>query len=121
MSKREQELEHFIRDWHWDDDSHRLAQAFGRYIFEFLDNLHEQGSSERTIRKHRDNCWNIGIFECQYGYHDSFVPHQIFSSPEADHEYEFKRKVSTSKYALNSYRSTWRQLYKYTKQRGTIS
>ncbi|MDJ0536747.1 MAG: hypothetical protein QNJ70_30380 [Xenococcaceae cyanobacterium MO_207.B15] len=64
MSKEEnQELENFIQDWYWDEKSHKFAQNFGLYLFQFIAHLQEMGLSERTVRKHRSNCWSIGIFE----------------------------------------------------------
>ena len=121
MSDEEnQELENFIQDWHWNKKSHKVAQDMGLYLFQFIDHLYEQGLSKKTVQKHIDNCWSIGIFECQYGYKDEFSPGIVFSSSDADYEYEFKRKMSDSKYAVNSYRSTWRKLYKYTKALGHL-
>lgn len=120
MNAENQELEDFIQDWHWDEKSHKFAQNFGLYLFQFISHLHQQGLSEKTVRKHRNNCWCIGILECQYGYKDEFSPSAVFSSPKAWYEYEFKRKVSDSKSAINSYRATWRKLYQYTKALGYL-
>ncbi len=119
-NEENQELEDFIQDWHWDEKSHKFAQDFGLYLFQFVDYLYEQGLSEKTVRKHRSNCWCIGILECQYGYKDEFSPGAVFRSPYAWYESEFKRKVRDSKYAINSYRSTWRKLYNYTKALGLL-
>ena len=48
MSKEEnQELEEFIQDWHWDEKSHKFAQDFGLYLFQFIDYLYEL----RTFRQ----------------------------------------------------------------------
>lgn len=112
------ELERFISDWHWDEKSHVYAIDIGNYLFQFLDKIEEEGLSEKTIRNHTDNCWHIGILECNYGYNDKFDPGNVFFSPEASFEYEFQRKVSDSNYAVSSYRSTWRKIYKYTKALG---
>jgi hypothetical protein len=121
MSNEEnQELEDFIEDWHWDEKSCKFAQDIGLYLFQFIDHLYEQGLSEKTVRKHTSNCWCIGILECQYGYRDEFSPGVVFSSPYAWYEIEFKRKVSDSKHAINSYRSTWRKLHKYTNALGYL-
>ncbi len=90
------------------------------YLFQFIDYLHEQKLSAKTVRQHKSNCQFIGIFECQYGYKDEFSPSSVFRSSDAWYEYEFKRKMSDSKYALNSYRATWRKLYKYTKALGYL-
>jgi len=93
-NEENQELEVFIQDWHWDEKSHEFAQDFGRYLFQFIDHLSEQGLSEKTAQQHTSNCWCIGILECQYGYKDKFSPGVVFRSPEAWYEYEFKRKMS---------------------------
>ncbi|MBE9137056.1 hypothetical protein IQ254_07550 [Nodosilinea sp. LEGE 07088] len=117
-AKAIQEIEEFIEDWHWDDRSHKYAQELCRFLFQFLDSLKQQHLTEKTIRKHTSNCSLIGAFECGYGYRDGFSPGVVFSSPEANYEYEFNRKVSDSKYAMDSYRSTWRKIHNYTKQLG---
>lgn len=114
----EQEIEDFIQDWHWDKKSRTYARELCTYLFQFINELEKQGLSERTISKHTDNCWHIGILECQYGYRNKFVPGEVFYSPDADYVDEFKRKMSDSKYAINSYKSTWRKVYKYTKELG---
>lgn len=115
-----QELGYFIQDWHWDKISHKFARDFGLYLFQFIDHLSDQGLSEKTVRMHSSNCWCIGILECQYGYKNKFSPGAVFSAPEALYEYEFTRKMSDSTYAINSYRSTWRKLYKYTRASGYL-
>ena len=119
-NEENQKLEAFIQDWHWDEKSHRFAQEFGRYLFQFIDYLCERGLSAKTVRRHKGNCWFIGILECQYGCKDEFSPGAVFGSPTALYEYDFRRKVSDSKYALNSYRSTWRKLQRYTKGLGYL-
>lgn len=115
-----QELENFIQDWRWDEKSHEFARNLGRYLFQFIDHLSKQGLTKKTVRQHTDNCWCIGILECQYGYKDEFVPGVVFSSPEAGYEHQFERKMSDSQYAVNSYRTTWRKLHKYTKELGYL-
>jgi hypothetical protein len=119
-SEIDREIELFISDWFWDAKSHQYARELGKFLFQFLDSLEQEGLSEKTIRKHTDNCWLIGTFECKYGYRAKFSPGVVFDSPEADYESEFARKVSDSNYAINSYRSTWRKLYKYTKDLSLI-
>ena len=114
---RDEELEDFIEDWHWDKKSRELARQIGSFLFQFVDYLEEKGLSERTIWKHVDNCWSIGKFECDYGYHESFSP-AIFASEEPSHLYEFRRKMSSSKYAVNSYKATWRKLSRYVRSLG---
>jgi hypothetical protein len=113
------DLERFIRDWHWDKKSHRYARELGAFLFGFLDELKASGLSPKTLRKHRDNCWLIGSFECRSGwdYEERFAPEDLFELPEPAHEAEFVRKVSDSESALESYRSTWRKLYRYARSR----
>ncbi|PJH75017.1 MAG: hypothetical protein CO064_08890 [Anaerolineae bacterium CG_4_9_14_0_8_um_filter_58_9] len=106
-----EELEKFIQDWHWDEASHEIARQMGAFLFQFLDHLEASGLSRQTMRKHESNCWCIGWLECGYGYHDSFTPAIFLGGPS--YENEFRRKVSDSKYALNSYRATWRKLERY--------
>jgi hypothetical protein len=113
------DLERFIADWYWDEKSHQYAQQLGRFLFRFLDILKEQWLSQKTIKKHKDNCYFIGVFECGYGYRDMFSPRTVFGSPDASYEYEFERKASDSEYAMSSYRSTWRKIHKYVKSLGT--
>ncbi|WP_419655491.1 uncharacterized protein Dvar_45750 [Desulfosarcina variabilis str. Montpellier] len=69
-----QEIENFIIDWHWDNISHKFAYELCEFLFGFIDELEKQGLSEKTINKHLDNCWHIGILECGYGYRKKFIP-----------------------------------------------
>jgi len=108
------ELEDFIQDWHWDKKSHVFAQELGTFILNFIDHLEQSGISENTIRKHISNSWSIGIFVCQYGYHDKFSS-EIFEFEDASHLYEFKRKHSDSPNAIASYKATWKKIAKYVK------
>jgi Domain of unknown function (DUF6930) len=107
----EQDLEEFIRDWYSDEPSHKFAREMGLFLFRFLDDLESIGISPQTLRKHTSNCWLIGKFECDYGYHKNFSPKIFLGGPSF--LYEFKRKVSDSKYAVNSYTATWRKLERY--------
>lgn len=109
-----EELEEFIENWYWDKKSYKFAKELGLFLFQFLDNIEQKGLSDRTISKHTDNCWSIGYLECNYGFHKRFTP-EIFACEEADYLYEFERKFSDSKYAINSYKSTWRKLSLYVK------
>jgi hypothetical protein len=116
MSEEEKkELEDFIEDWYYGEQPHKFARDLGGYLFQFIDHLYEQGLSEKTVRKHIDNCWAIGFLECGYGYKDVFSPDKVFYSPDAGYEHEYKRKFSDSKNALSAYRATWKKLYKYAK------
>lgn len=111
-----EELEEWIQDWYFDESSHEFAREMGAFLFEFLDYLETTGLSRRTLDKHASNCWLIGKFECDYGYHDTFSP-EIFVG-EPSFLYEFRRKVSDSKYAIASYQATWRKLAKYVQSSG---
>jgi hypothetical protein len=106
-----QELEDYIQDWHWDDASHEFARQMGAFLFQFLDHLEASGLSRQTMSKHESNCWCIGWLESGYGYHDTFVPDIFLGGPSFLNE--FKRKVSDSHYAVNSYKATWRKLERY--------
>ena len=108
------ELQDFIGDWHWDDASREFARQVGQFLFAFLDDLDAKGFSDRTYKKHVDNCWLIGKFTCDYGYHETFSP-QIFDC-EPSHLYEFKRKVSDAPSAIKSYQVTWRKLARYAQK-----
>ncbi len=110
------ELEAYIADWHWDEKSHEFARQVGQFLFQFLDSLDDSHLSDQTVRKHESNCWCIGWLECSYGYHDTFSPAIFLGGPNFD--IEFKRKVSDSKYAINSYEATWRKLEKYVRSQG---
>ena len=108
------ELEAFIHDWYWDPASHEFAHQVGQFLFAFLDDVEAEGLSDRTVRKHANNCWLIGKFTCDYGYRETFSP-GIFRG-EPGYLGEFKRKVSDSPAALRSYQATWRKLARYVRR-----
>ncbi len=109
-------LEEFIQDWYWDERSHEFARQMGAFLFQFVDYLETTGLSEATMRKHISNCWCIGKLECDYGYRDTFSPSIFLGGPS--YLYEFKRKMSDSKYAIASYEATWRKLARYIRALG---
>jgi hypothetical protein len=98
-----------------------FAKAVGRYLLQFIAHLHEQDMSERTKRKHIDNCWCIGYLKCNFDYQKEFLPGKVFCSPSAGNEHEFIRKFNSSKSATTSYKSTMRKLYAYTKGLGHLA
>jgi len=116
LDPEEQELEEYIEDWYWDEPSHEFARQVGTFLFQFMDYLETTDLSERTIRKHESNCWFIGKLECDYGYHDTFSPEIFLGEPS--YLSEFKRKVSDSRYAIDSYKATWRKLARYVRSLG---
>ena len=116
----DQVLERYIRDWYWDEKSHQFARALGRYLFQFMEHLAQQGLTQRTLRKHHDNCWCIGSLECQYGDRGEFSPGKVFAYPEANYEILFMHKISDAESAVASYCTTWRKLYKYTRALGYL-
>ncbi len=118
--KEEKELEDFIEDWYYGEDMHEFAEALGRHLLGFIDYLQGQDISEKTKRKHTDNCWYIGYLECNFGYRDEFVPGEVFDRSDAPYDYEFKRKFFSSRSAMTSYRSTWRRLHAYTRALGHL-
>lgn len=107
------EIEGYIADWHWDEPSKAYAFELGKFLFSFLDYLDELELSDKTKRNHRSNVYLVGMFEATYGYNDEFYPEDLENGPS--YLYEFERKVSDSKYAVQSYESTWRKLDKYIK------
>ena len=107
-------VERYIKDWNWDATSHEFALQMGRFLLQFIDGLRSSDLSQATIRKHEDNAYLIGALECDYGYHDTFSP-AIFLGRGTAFLYEFKRKMRASKYAIASYKSTWRKIEKYAR------
>jgi hypothetical protein len=69
-----QEVEEFIRDWYYDEQSHEFARQLGTSMLKFLANVESTGLSPKSLRKHMGNCWLIGKFDCDYGYHKAFSP-----------------------------------------------
>ena len=112
---RSAQIDDFIVDWYWDKNSYAFAFNLCAFLFGFMDYLESLGLSERTIKTHSSNCWHIGILECQYGYNNEFKPGLLLGGPS--YLYEFKRKMGDSKYAVDSYCSTWRKLGEYVKQK----
>jgi len=110
------ELEGFIQDWYWDEPSHELARQMGAFLYQFMVYLETTGLSRRTLDKHFYNCWCIGKFQCDYGHLATFSP-AIFGG-EPLFLTEFRRKVSDSKYAIASYKATWRKLARYVRWLG---
>lgn len=110
------ELEKFIEDWHWDEPSHQFARQAGQFLLQFIDHLATTGLSEQTFRKHASNAELIGYLTCQYGYHKVFSPGVFVNA--SYHLIEFRRKVSDSKYAVDSYTTTWRKLDRYVRSLG---
>lgn len=121
ITRDEQRLEDFIEDWYYGEEMLVFAKALGRYLLQFIDHLNERDLSEKTRRKHLDNCWYIGYLECNFGYRDEFVPGDVFYSADALYDDEFRRKFSSSKSAVTSYRATWKKLYIYTGGLGRVS
>ena len=118
LLNEEQELEEFVQDWYWDEQSHEFARQVGALLFRFMDYLETTGLSRQTLNRHSRNCWCIGKFECDYGYHDTFSPEIFLGEPSF--LYEFKRKVNDSKYAVASYKATWRKLARYIRSLGYV-
>lgn len=42
------ELERFISDWYWDEESHEYAQKLGEFLFDFIDSLRAKNMKEKT-------------------------------------------------------------------------
>lgn len=110
------ELEEFIRDWYFDEPSHQFAREAGAFLFRFLDDLALGRISEKTLDGHTQNCWLIGKFTCDYGYHKTFSP-AIFLDAFG-YLPEFERKVSRAKSAIAAYEATCRKLEGYVRALG---
>lgn len=115
MTLPKYEIERYIRDWYWDEKSRAFAWELGVFLFGFMDYLESLGLKDATRSRHEANVWNIGIFTCQYGFHEKFEP-EIFDYPPF-HDIEFRRKVSDSDSAIKSYESTCNKLAKYVAQK----
>lgn len=113
MNKLKQEIEEYVDDWHFDEETKIFAYEMGKFLFSFIDFLKEKGLSAKVIRTHKENIGIIGHFESGYGFHDEFEPEILEDGPH--YEYEFERKISDSKYAIQSYNATWRKLDKFIK------
>lgn len=111
--KFDKDLEDFIQDWHWDEKSRKFAINMALFMFGFFEYLRTQNLSESTRRKHESNCQLIGKFIADYGDYDEFSPEILTGEPEYINV--FKRKVWDSKYMVESYKTTWRKLAKYSK------
>ena len=116
-----EEIEAYIEDWYWNEQSHVFAFELGKYLYDFMEDLEENsGLSENTIRKHISNCIYAGRLISQYGCHATFSP-KVLSFPPY-HEIEFERIYSgDSKYQIQSYKSTCKKIEKYALERGDLS
>jgi hypothetical protein len=112
------EIEKMIEDWYWDDESHAFARQIGALLLEFLDYLEWTGLSEQTLRKHEQNCWLIGKFTCDYGGFKTYTPAILQGGPR--YLGEFRRKVSSSANAVNSYQVTWRKLGRFLREQDYV-
>ena len=106
-------VDDFIKGWNWDEESHEYARQLGTFLLQFLDSLEATGLSAQTLKKHRDNCWCIGLLHCSYWFRGVFSPSMFLYAPS--YVDEFKRKMSDSGYAVASYQATWRKLGRYVR------
>ena len=63
-NEEENELEEYIKDWYYGNESHRFALKLAQYLFQFVEDLYCTKLSSKTKKKHIDNCWVIGKLEC---------------------------------------------------------
>jgi hypothetical protein len=111
----EQSLDDYIVDWHYDGPSKRAAKRLGRFVFQFLIWLEDEGLSAKTVRAHNSNCWLICKFLIDYEEPKDLNAERFEGG--APYLYEFKRKVSDSDYAVKSYVRTWKKLCKFADRR----
>jgi hypothetical protein len=107
------EIEEYVANWHWDNQSKQYAFDLGKFLFSFIEYLNDSNLSERVKKSHKNNLQLIGSLQASYGYVDEFNYEDLTNGPH--YNYEFKRKVSDSEYAIKSYESTWRKLDKFIK------
>ena len=107
-----------IEDWYGDEESHAFARQIGALLIEFLNYLEWTGLAEPSLRKHEQNCWLIGKFTCDYGGFKTYTPAVFVGEPR--YLDEFRRKVSNSASAVNSYQATWRKLGRYLREQGYV-
>ena len=113
-----EELEDMIQDWYGDEESHAFARQIGSLLLEFLNYLEWTGLAEQTLRKHEQNCWLIGKFTCDYGDFKTYAPAIFQGGPR--YLGEFRRKVSSSANALDSYQATWRRLGRFLREQNYV-
>jgi hypothetical protein len=108
------EIEEYVSDWHWDENSAKYAFEMGTFLYSFMDYVESKNLSARTKKSHRENVYLIGMFETSYsdGY-DEFYPENLEDGP--NYTDEFERKISDSSHAVRSYESSWRKLDAYIK------
>ncbi len=107
------DIEDYAERWSWDDDSKKYAFELSKFLHAFTNYLNDLDLSESSKKKLISNVQLIGLFETQYGLNDSFSPLDLTDGPL--HEYEFERKVSNSKSAIQSYSATWKKLDTFIK------
>jgi hypothetical protein len=116
--RNDQELEEMIEQWHHDEPSHAFARQVGALLLDFMNSLEEAEMSEQTLRKHEGNAWLIGKFTCDYRSDKPFTPAIFLGAPA--YLAEFRRKVSPSAAALDSYQATWRRLSRFIREQGYV-
>jgi len=107
-------VEEYIKDWNWDEASHEFALQMGTFLLEFIDSLHTSGVSCETFRKHKGNCWLIGSFECVLWPSRRFHARRLSRWSRLFLRIQAQGKRD-SKYAIASYKSTWRKIEKYVR------
>jgi len=46
-----EEIDNYIIDWHWDEESHKFSLEFAQYISDFLDDLEKKWCIRANIQK----------------------------------------------------------------------
>jgi hypothetical protein len=108
-----QQIEQYISDLHYNEQTKIFAFEVGKFLFAFIGYINSTDFAEKTKREHIRNVKLIGHFECGYGYTEEFEPSIFEYGPH--YVYEYERKVSSSKFAMQSYAGTWRKLDKFIK------
>lgn len=113
MNRLKKEIEDYVIDWHWDKKSKKYAFDLGKLLFSFIAYIDDSNLSERVKGVHKRNVYLIGMLEAGYSYRDEFNVENLTDGPF--YICEFERKVSDSKYAVQSYKSTWKKLDRFIK------
>ena len=90
VDRLKKEIEEYVVDWHWDNESKQYAFDLGKFLFSFIEYIDDSNLSERVKRVHKDNVYIIGMFEAGYGYRDKFNYEDLTDGPF--YVYEFERK-----------------------------
>lgn len=106
------EIEEFIKDWHYDDKSYTISLKLGTFLLEFIEYLKDKRIGNKKIQEYRNYCQIIGKIELDHGYRNDFKE-EMFLNGEIKNELEFKKKMGDSENKLKLYKKTIEEIKKY--------